>query len=69
MSEKMSIWRLFYVTRDEILAVLLRWNLWGNARKTKIVSRECIQKVRSFKDYHGVIVIKGPRRAGKSTNM
>jgi len=53
--------------RDEILTVLLRWNLWGRGKRHTTVPRECLGKVKSFKDYHGVVVIKGPRRAGKST--
>ena len=55
------------MTRDEILTILLRWNPWGRTKKDRTVPRECIEKVKSFKDYRGVIVIKGPRRAGKST--
>lgn len=53
--------------REEILSVLIRWNIWGKARKGEAIPRESIQKIVSLKNYHGAIVIKGPRRAGKST--
>ncbi|WP_372589303.1 ATP-binding protein [Fervidobacterium pennivorans subsp. shakshaketiis] len=55
------------MTREEILEILLRWNIWGRAKRIDTVPREALGKLRSLKDYHGVIVIKGPRRAGKST--
>ncbi|PLV56742.1 ATP-binding protein [Thermotoga sp. SG1] len=55
------------MTREEILTVLLRWNPWGRIRRDRTIPRECIEKVKPFKDFRGVVVIKGPRRAGKST--
>lgn len=55
------------MTRDEIFAVLLRWNLWGRERKIAAVPRECLEKMRHLRNYRGVVVVKGPRRAGKST--
>lgn len=55
------------MTREEILSVLLRWNVWGETKEKKTFPREYLEKVLSFKDYHGVVLIKGPRRAGKST--
>ncbi|MEJ5229676.1 MAG: ATP-binding protein [Pseudothermotoga sp.] len=55
------------MTRDEIFAVLLRWNLWGRERKIAAVPRECLEKMKHLRNYHGVVVVKGPRRSGKST--
>ena len=55
------------MTREEILSVLLRWNTWGKNREKRTFPREHLKRILSLKDYHGVVVIKGPRRAGKST--
>ena len=56
-----------YMTREEILAMLLRWNIWGNPKREKTIIRESLNQIKNFANFHGIIVIKGPRRAGKST--
>jgi len=55
------------MTREEILNILLRWNPWGKVEKRKTIDRDQLKKIKILKDYRGVIVIKGPRRSGKST--
>lgn len=51
---------------EEFFEVLLRWNLWGN-QQLNIIPRRVLSQIKPFMDYHGAIVIQGPRRAGKST--
>jgi len=55
------------MTREEILAMLLRWNTWGNPKREKTIIRETLNQIKNFANFHGIIAIKGPRRAGKST--
>ena len=55
------------MTHDEILMVLLKWNLWGKAKRSEKITRELLESVKSFRNFRGVVVIKGPRRVGKST--
>jgi hypothetical protein len=54
------------MNKEELFEILLRWNLWGNLN-LDFYPREILNKIGSFLDFHGVKIIQGPRRAGKSS--
>ncbi len=55
------------MTREEILQVLMRWNNWGRGMAINTILRTTSEEANILINYQGVVVIKGPRRAGKST--
>ena len=52
-----------------MLGTLNRWNIWGTAQLEPGVHRDVTDQVLSFLDTENTLMIKGPRRAGKSTVM
>jgi hypothetical protein len=53
--------------KDEILRVLIDWNFWGDYRDESIERKTYINKLNSLIKTKENIIVKGVRRAGKST--
>jgi len=53
--------------RDEILRILVDWNYWGNYKDESIERKEYIKNIDHLLKTKEILVIKGARRAGKST--
>jgi hypothetical protein len=53
--------------KEEILKILVDWNFWGNYKDESIERKEYLEKLKSLVKTGEIIVIKGVRRAGKST--
>ena len=53
--------------RDEILRILLDWNYWGDYKDESIERRGYIKELNRLLKTGEIAVIKGVRRAGKST--
>lgn len=52
-----------------MLDLLRRWNRWGDAKLAPGFNRKITQQIVPFLETPEVVVLKGPRRAGKSTVM
>ena len=55
--------------RDEVLRILLDWNYWGDYKDESIERRGYINELNRLLKTGEIAVIKGVRRAGKSTLM
>jgi hypothetical protein len=53
--------------KEEILKILVDWNFWGNYKDESIERKKYLEKLKSLVKTGEIIVIKGVRRAGKST--
>ncbi len=53
--------------KDELLKILIDWNFWGNYKEESIERTEYLQKLKSLTKTKEIVVIKGVRRAGKSS--
>jgi len=53
--------------KDEILKILIDWNFWGNYKDESIEREEYLKKLKSLMKTGEIVVVKGVRRAGKST--
>jgi len=53
--------------KDEILKILIDWNFWGNYKDESIEREEYLEKLKSLMKTGEIVVVKGVRRAGKST--
>ena len=57
------------MSKNEILSILEDWNLWRKDIDAGFERPTYLAKLRSFVDTNQVVVITGPRRAGKSFLM
>lgn len=55
--------------RDEVLRILLDWNYWGDYKDEGIERRGYIKELNRLLKTGEIAIIKGVRRAGKSTLM
>jgi hypothetical protein len=53
--------------KDELLKILIDWNFWGNYKDESIERKQYLEKLNSLTKTKEIVVIKGVRRAGKST--
>jgi len=53
--------------KDEILKILVDWNYWGNYKDESIEREKYIKDIDHLLKTKEIVVIKGVRRAGKST--